>query len=106
VVLSAFGSVVEPALDDEAMRRDIRVVAGMLGQTLVRQEGAALLALVEEVRARSRTDRATTAVMLDALDVDTATRLVRAFVSYFHLANVTEQVHRGRALRASRRGGG
>src|SRR5580658_6617182 len=88
------------------MRRDIRRVVGMLGHTLVRQQGPELLALVEQVRAGSRDDKAATAAMLDGLDVGTATQLVRAFVAYFHLANVTEQVHRGRALRAARRGGG
>src|SRR5580700_9393384 len=104
--MSAFGSVIEPELDDQAMRRDIRRVVGMLGHTLVRQDGPELLALVERVRAGSRDDKAATAAMLDGLDTETATRLVRAFVAYFHLANVTEQVHRGRALRAARRGGG
>ena len=96
----------EPQVDDAAMRRDIRGIAGLLGATLVRQEGQALLDLVERVRAESRRDVTATAALLDGLDVDTATRLVRAFVAYFHLANVTEQVHRGRALRAARAGGG
>ena len=88
------------------MRRDIRRVVGLLGDTLVRQEGQAVLDLVERVRAGSRSDRPATAALLDHLDVDAATRLVRAFVAYFHLANVTEQVHRGRALRAARQRGG
>ncbi len=44
--------------------------------------------------------------LLDSLDIHSSTRLVRAFVAYFRLANVTEQVHRGRAIRAGRPAGG
>ncbi|HET9078198.1 MAG TPA: phosphoenolpyruvate carboxylase [Acidimicrobiales bacterium] len=86
--------------DDAALRRDIRRVVGMLGETLVRQEGQEVLDLVERVRSGSREDRSATARLLDGLDLADATRLVRAFVAYFHLANVTEQVHRSRVLRA------
>ncbi|HWE53921.1 MAG TPA: phosphoenolpyruvate carboxylase [Acidimicrobiales bacterium] len=88
--------------EDAAMRRDIRRVVGMLGDTLVRQEGQEVLDLVETVRSGSRENRNATAELLDGLDLYSAIRLVRAFVAYFHLANVTEQVHRARALRLDR----
>jgi phosphoenolpyruvate carboxylase len=80
---------------DRALRRDIRRVTSILGETLARTEGAELLELVEHVRAHAKEDR------LDELpdfDLATVTRLVRAFTAYFHLANITEQVHRGRTL--------
>jgi phosphoenolpyruvate carboxylase len=90
-----------PLADDLALRRDIRRVVGFLGDTLVRQEGQEVLDLVERVRSGSREDRDATARLLDGLDVEDATRLVRAFVAYFHLANVAEQVHRSRGLMAT-----
>lgn len=93
-------------VDDSELRKDIRWVVGLLGETLSRQEGQEVLDLVERVRAGVRSDRAGTSALLDGLDVVDASRLVRAFVAYFRLANVTEQVHRGRALQHARSGGG
>jgi phosphoenolpyruvate carboxylase len=87
---------------DAALRADIRRLGTLLGQTLARQEGQPLLDLVEEVRALVRTDADAAARRLAALDVSTGTKLARAFSTYFHLANITEQVHRARDLRRRR----
>ena len=67
-----------------------------------------MLERVERVRHAIRDDRAGAAAMLAEADAATARRLARAFTTYFHLANVAEQVHRGRDLAARRReaGGG
>jgi phosphoenolpyruvate carboxylase len=92
-----------PDIDpDAALRADIRRLGALLGQTLVRQEGQALLDLVEQVRAQVRTDPAAAASALAGMDVHTGTKLARAFSTYFHLANVTEQTHRARELRRRR----
>ncbi|MBD3006714.1 MULTISPECIES: phosphoenolpyruvate carboxylase [unclassified Streptomyces] len=85
-----------------ALRADIRRLGDLLGETLVRQEGPDLLELVERVRALTRSDGEAAAELLGSTDLETAAKLVRAFSTYFHLANVTEQVHRGRELRARR----
>ncbi|MET8676914.1 phosphoenolpyruvate carboxylase [Streptomyces sp. NPDC004647] len=88
--------------DNAALRADIRRLGELLGETLVRQEGPDLLDLVERVRALTRTDGEAAAALLGETDLETAAQLVRAFSTYFHLANVTEQVHRGKELRARR----
>jgi phosphoenolpyruvate carboxylase len=85
-----------------ALRADIRRLGELLGGTLVRQEGQELLDLVEKVRALTRSDGEAAAALLGDTDLETAAKLVRAFSTYFHLANVTEQVHRGRELRDRR----
>ncbi|WUH93184.1 phosphoenolpyruvate carboxylase [Streptomyces sp. NBC_00433] len=85
-----------------ALRADIRRLGELLGGTLVRQEGQELLDLVEKVRALTRSDGEAAAALLGDTDLETAAKLVRAFSTYFHLANVTEQVHRGRELRSRR----
>ncbi len=92
-----------PATDPSAaLRRDIRGLAALLGQTLVRQEGSGLLELIEQVRHSIRDDRAAAAKLLGELEPTTATPLARAFTTYFYLANVAEQVHRGRELKVIR----
>src|SRR5262249_59379364 len=103
-----FGAAGEFGPDAEAaLRADIRRLGALLGQALVRQEGQGLLDLVEQVRAQVRTDPVAAAQALAAMDVATGTKLARAFSTYFHLANVTEQTHRARDLsrRRARHGG-
>ncbi|MBB0231404.1 phosphoenolpyruvate carboxylase [Streptomyces calidiresistens] len=85
-----------------ALRADIRRLGELLGATLVRQDGPELLELVERVRLLTRTDGEAAAELLGELDITEAAKLVRAFSTYFHLANVTEQVHRGREMRRRR----
>ena len=85
---------------DEALRADVRRLGDLLGQTLVRQEGQELLDLVESVRKAVR--EGSGAEVLKDLSVADSIQLVRAFSTYFHLANVAEQVNRVRILAASR----
>ncbi len=89
-----------------ALRADIRRLGQLLGETLVRQEGQELLDLVERVRMLVREDPEGATALLESIDLPTATRLVRAFATYFQLANVTEQVHRGRELTETRAASG
>lgn len=94
----------DPVVDDladRALRGDIRRLGEQLGDTLVRQEGEEFLELVESVRAaakRARTDHdlAPLVSLVGPLELPVAIRLVRAFSSFFHLANLAEQVHRVR----------
>jgi phosphoenolpyruvate carboxylase len=95
----AVAAIATPATETQAgLRRDIRELGVLLGRTLVRQEGQELLDQVEEIRRLIRSDRDSAAALLAGVEAVEATKLVRAFTSYFHLANVAEQVHRGREL--------
>lgn len=90
------------ATSDDQLRADIRRLGNQLGDALVRQHGSELLDLVEKVRALGKSVRRGGSAeasneldgMLSALSVGDVIALVRAFTTYFYLANVTEQVHR------------
>ncbi|MCB1246364.1 MAG: phosphoenolpyruvate carboxylase, partial [Acidimicrobiia bacterium] len=84
---------------DDALRADIRRLGTQLGDALVRQEGKDLLDLVETVRSETRVARGTGSddrldEILDGLEITELETLVRAFTTYFYLANVAEQTHR------------
>jgi phosphoenolpyruvate carboxylase len=85
-----------------SLRRDTLLLGAILGQTLVRQEGPELLDLFESVRDLVGSNREAAASILADLHADSATRLARAFTTYLYLANVAEQVDRGRELAAMR----
>ncbi len=91
------------ANDNALLRSDVRRLADLLGQSLVRQEGQDLFDLVEAVRKAGRDSGDD--VILSKISDDQAVDLVRAFSTFFHLANVAEQVHRSRILAEARRDG-
>jgi phosphoenolpyruvate carboxylase len=90
--------------DNVSLRADVRKLGDLLGESLVRQEGPELLALVEQVRSAVRDGKADQ--LLENLSVHQSVELVRAFSTYFNLANVAEQVHRARVLAEERSSGG
>ncbi len=92
----------------DALRRDISALGHVLGDTLVEQEGKALLELEEEIRslakARRKRDRRGPSAsgmreIIGKLDAPAAERVARAFTHYFQLVNLAEQHHRARRRR-------
>ena len=95
---------VRDAPADAPLRRDVRLLGDLLGQVLVEQEDASLLADVERVRALAREARGGAPLdelraAVAALPVGRQASVLRAFAVYFQLANVAEQQHRVRRRR-------
>ena len=90
--------------DGAALRADVRKLGDLLGESLVRQEGQELLELVEAVRKAVKDGGGDD--LLSTLSIEQSVQLVRAFSTYFNLANVAEQVHRARVLADARAQGG
>ena len=86
----------------EPMREDIRLLGGILGDTVRDQNGPEIFDLVERARVesfrvrRSEIDRADLARMFDGIDAGTAIPVIRAFTTFALLANVAEDIHRER----------
>lgn len=88
--------------EDAALRADIRRMGDVLGSTLKALWGEKLYELVEYVRVVTRSLREThdpalreeLFAKLDDSEHWLIIRTVRAFTTYFHLANVAEQHHR------------
>jgi phosphoenolpyruvate carboxylase len=92
------------ANDGSGLRADVRKLGDLLGESLIRQEGKDLPELVQAVRKAVNDGGGDE--LLSTLSIEQSVQLVRAFSTYFNLANVAEQVHRARVLSDARAQGG
>lgn len=91
--------------DRDPLSEQIHLLGDILGETIVEQEGPALFAIVEEVRALAKAHRAGDEAagerllerLLD-LPLADARGVVKAFASYFQLVNLAEEQERARVL--------
>ena len=105
-------TVVGAATDQSLVRADIRRLGDLLGECISRHEGAEVFDLVESVRmivtqahdaaeaGARREARTEIQAVLHRYPPETIGKLVRSFTTYFLLANVAEQVGRGRLVRS------
>jgi phosphoenolpyruvate carboxylase len=101
----------------DPLRREVRLLGALLGQVIAEQGGPDLFALVERIRRRTialrhpdteldlepDAERAKLAAEIEALDLDRAAAVARAFTLYFQLVNLAEERQRIRVLRTRAR---
>src|SRR3954449_7469352 len=103
----------EVADRERALRDDIRLVGRVLGDTIRQQQGEAVFATVERIRQisiafRREGDAAARRELeatLDSLSHDRTIEVVRAFSYFSHLANIAEDQHSIRCMRAQTQAG-
>src|SRR5581483_10727332 len=108
----------DDATKDHPLRRDVRSLGAILGQTLVEQAGQELFESVEKLRrlliehretVRRRPEQASSseymqqahAIVLQ-MDLQAAYQVTKAFAIYFELTNLAETNHRKRRRRAGK----
>jgi len=96
--------------EDARLRKDIRLLGRILGDTVRDQEGADVFDLVERIRQTSirfhrdedRLARRELETMLDSMSIAETVRIVRAFSYFSHLANIAEDHNNIRQMRSRR----
>jgi phosphoenolpyruvate carboxylase len=92
------------------LRRDVRLLGGLLGTVIAGYGGPRLLRDVEKLRGlviRAREDdrhEREAEKLVASWPLERAELVARAFTCYFHLANLAEEHHRARVLRERDRG--
>jgi len=92
----------------DPLRNDVRMLGEFLGRVIRESGGDDLFDDVERVRAltiRAHDEQDLTALteaeeLVDSFSIERAQQVARAFTCYFHLANLAEEHHRVRVLRA------
>ena len=99
--------------ENEPLRRDVRLLGDLLGETIAKQHGGSLFKLVEEVRTIAKQARlgetAATRRLIDKLSGLPAPELLnlaRTFTLFLNLANIAEQHHQIRQRRQLARAAG
>jgi phosphoenolpyruvate carboxylase len=103
---------------DNPLRRDVRSLGAILGQTLVEQSGQDLFESVEELRrlliehretVRRHPEQASSPALMQraqaivsGMDLSRAYQVTKAFAAYFELTNLAETNHRKRRRRAGK----
>jgi len=109
--------IISPTHFDEqkaSLSETIHLLGGLLGQTIVEQEGQSLLDLEEEIRVLSKErravgksdkNRAKISAQIEAMmpeilgDIEQAMAVLNAFTTYFQLVNLAEEQQRVKVLR-------
>ncbi|TDO44156.1 phosphoenolpyruvate carboxylase type 1 [Kribbella sp. VKM Ac-2527] len=90
----------------EELRADVRLLGEILGRVLVEYAGQPLLDDVEKLRELTIAgDGAAAERLVASWPYERAEDVARAFTCYFHLTNLSEELHRARVLRARDRAG-
>jgi phosphoenolpyruvate carboxylase len=90
----------------EELRADVRLLGEILGRVLVEYAGQPLLDDVEKLRELTIAgDGAAAERLVASWPHERAEDVARAFTCYFHLTNLSEELHRARVLRARDRAG-
>ena len=89
----------------ERLRDEVRLLGALLGDVIAEAGGRELFADVERLRqaardARRGGDRDEPRRIVDALSLERAEQVARAFAVLFHLVNLAEERHRVRVLRS------
>ncbi len=100
-------SRLDPAAQDDPLRRDVRRLGNFLGCVLREQAALAIFEKEGEIRNPTKDLRrsfslereAAAARITEELDLLTANQIIRAFTAFLQLVNVTEQIHDIRKLR-------
>lgn len=87
---------------DDALWHDIERLSRLLAESLERNQGPDIPALMAEIRASVVVDPDETAARIRDLSVARAMVLARGLGLQFQLTNIAEQVHRARVIRAER----
>ncbi|TCO16866.1 phosphoenolpyruvate carboxylase type 1 [Kribbella steppae] len=84
----------------EELRADVRLLGEILGKVLVEYAGQSLLDDVEKLRELTIAgDGAAAEQLVASWPHERAEDVARAFTCYFHLTNLSEELHRARVLR-------
>lgn len=86
------------------LRDDVRLLGNMLGDTIIRFDGQEVFDCVERFRslfkrihdAGDEGAKQELQQLIASVDIDTANKVIKAFLTYFDLTNIAEQNHRRR----------